>query len=187
MGSRPAITLFRPRQCSSATSWWKFPSVAFKVSSKDRRGFCGGRKVAILLPYSSGILSLSPAYPFRPCPQPVNHPFPCAPPTLHGHAHMPTPSRRPRPFPGKPGVSGPAPTCAEGNWGTASRSRPCSWEWMLARARWDRVSLCRKTGREEDPVVHAPSPLLPGDTEPLRPGPSPTLLHPVPLPTALTC
>lgn len=32
----------RPRQCTSATNWWKFPSVTFSVSSKDSSGFCVG-------------------------------------------------------------------------------------------------------------------------------------------------
>ena len=59
----------------------------------------------------------------------------------------PPPQAPPPPPPGSrgAGVAPGPPTCAEGNWGTASRSRPCSWEWMLARARWDRVSLCEKT------------------------------------------
>lgn len=99
-----------------------------------------------------------------------------------------TPLVRPGPCPGSQGVGGP-PTCAEGNWGTASRSRPCSWEWMLARARWDSVSLCRNTGREEYPMAHSSSPLLSQDTE--LGGPCavilPALLHPVPWPAALTC
>lgn len=38
------LTLCRLRQCSSATSWWKLPSVTFNVSSKDNSGFCSGRE-----------------------------------------------------------------------------------------------------------------------------------------------
>lgn len=98
----------------------------------------GGRLLShVLLPSKPG-----------PRPQPESLPFSYAPPTAYG----PRPSRRPllqspHSFPGRRGIGGaPNPrTCAEGNWGTASLSRPCSWEWMLARARWDRVSLCEKT------------------------------------------
>jgi hypothetical protein len=46
--------LCRLRQCSSATSWWKFPSVIFSVSSKDNRGFCQGKGDVIRLTHHSG-------------------------------------------------------------------------------------------------------------------------------------
>ena len=103
------------------------------------------------------------AHLFRP------RPFLRAPPT----ATTPPPFRRLRPqtqvpappSPGSRGAEGAPgpPTCAEGNWGTASRSSPCSWEWMLARARWDRVSLCgkpeggRRSQRLTPPAHLAPS------------------------------
>lgn len=45
---RGGVTLCRPRQCSSATSWWKFPSVTFSVSSKDSRGFCHGDRKSVV-------------------------------------------------------------------------------------------------------------------------------------------
>lgn len=67
------VTLCRPRQCSSATNWWKFPSVTFSVSSKDSRGFCSGKEVLI---------------PQTPQPQPLRA---CTPPTATEPA--PTPQR----------------------------------------------------------------------------------------------
>lgn len=78
--------------------------------------------------------------PFRgPRPHPQALPFQWAPPTPNDPPLSQAPPRtHPALLP--MGALGP-PTCADGNWGTASRSRPCSWEWMLARARWDRVSL----------------------------------------------
>lgn len=156
-------TLCRPRQCSSATSWWKFPSVTFSVSSKDNRGFCVRGEC---YPSCSSGARAGPgsAHLSGPRPQP------------DGPAHSP-------PFSLESGCGGsaPLPTCAEGNWGTASRSRPCSWEWILARARCDRVSLCGKT--EGGPGSGHPEPtLLPG-TRDLQCRPQPALLHPAPLPT----
>lgn len=211
----------RPRQCSSATNWWKLPSVTFSVSSKDSTGFCGGKGVVIP--------GTPRAPPTAPGPAPYTRPTPWAPPTdagpplpktppIHlgpalsvrptprGPTHsLGLPLRRPRPrsltrpflrlrpplqAPPPPppgswgaGVAPGPPTCAEGNWGTASRSRPCSWEWMLARARWDRVSLCEKTegGRRAQRLTPppAPSPPTPGL---LNPGLSRALLPRLPRP-----
>lgn len=75
-------------------------------------------------------------------------------------------------------------TCAAGNWGTASRSRPCSCEWMLARARWDSVSLC---GRQSTAGWSAPPPGACVRPQNLQSGPQPALLRPAPLPAPLTC
>lgn len=81
------VTLCRPRQCSSATNWWKFPSVTFSVSSKDSRGFCGGREVVIPRTLQPQTL--------RACAPPTA----TEPPTYtHGHAHRSAPSLRPHPF-----------------------------------------------------------------------------------------
>lgn len=66
----------RPRQCSSATNWWKLPSVTFSVSSKDSTGFCGGKGVVIP--------GTPRAPPTAPGPAPYTRPTPWAPPTDAG-------------------------------------------------------------------------------------------------------
>lgn len=125
----------RPRQCSSATNWWKFPSVTFSVSSKDNRGFCIGRGGSYPTNSRRAHLPAPPTTWPRPqedLPSPTQPIYPFVWVLPDPQVHLPL-------------WSSPL-TCADGKWGTASRSRPCSWEWMLARARWDSVSLCERTG-----------------------------------------
>ena len=92
--------MYRPRQCSSATNWWKFPSVTFSVSSKDSTGFCGGKGVVIpgtlrAPPTAPGPAPLSAPRP-GPRPQPPVRPF------LRLHPHIQAPPALPAPFPGAP-------------------------------------------------------------------------------------
>lgn len=42
-----AITLFRPRQFSSATSWWKLPSVELSICWTSLRDFCNGPNLSV--------------------------------------------------------------------------------------------------------------------------------------------
>lgn len=159
LGRETGVTLCRPRQCSSATNWWKFPSVTFIVSSKDSRGFCGGRE-GVILPAPQGCLTpgLRPSLQAPP-PACRPRPFTQAPPTPQRPGSCPA---RPPSFSWSPGVGGalgrrpaqkgigeqllaPGPAAGSGCWPELAGTESAS------------------AGRErgEDPVVDTPSPLSP--------------------------
>lgn len=90
----------RPRQCSSATSWWKFPSVTFSVSSKDNRGFCERGQCYSSCSSGAGLTR--------------------APPISVGPAHSPRAPPTAPPSPWSRGVGG-APRCRPGQKGTGGQ------------------------------------------------------------------
>lgn len=148
----------RPRQCSSATNWWKFPSVTFSVSSKDSRGFCSGKEVLI---------------PQTPQPQPLRA---CTPPT----ATEPAPPPRGMARRGEVRQA----RCRWSARPADLRGRKMGHSFSLqalqlgvdvGQSSLGQSQPLREGRREEDPVVQAPSPLQSGDTGlgPLEPTSSP--------------